>query len=206
MHKQIGATSAEDVTHTGAFGKVPKGLIRMADIVALQQSGGRIAEAAVVANGADDQLVQEVNDFRAHVGGLWLHLWRQLDYDTETLYGVSTSFWKCVWISLFTRRLHPQKYYHLCGRPAHGYGLLVTQLANMPPGGTALRERVFKEWGVSSWKEYANRVWRTKNQLLEKEVEYRAAANVVLQVGIGWGGMVLGLIGLALSIAVPLFF
>jgi hypothetical protein len=60
-----------------------------------------------------------------------------------------------------------------------------------------------KEWGFSSWQEFVRRIGNTKRDLVKKEKEYRDVANVILQVGIGWGGMWLGLLGIVLSLVIP---
>jgi hypothetical protein len=86
----------------------------------------------------------------------------------------------------------------LCGRPSQGLGGAVTQLANMP-----FQDQLTQRWGVKSWKQYVDAIWIMKNRLAEKELEYRNAVMAIIQIGIGVGGMVLGLVGLLLSLVVP---
>jgi hypothetical protein len=45
---------------------------------------------------------------------------------------------------------------------------------------------------------------RTCNRLLEREKDYREISMVIVQVSVGFGGLLLGLVGLALSLLVPL--
>lgn len=197
----IAGSGHQPVTHTDPFGQIPNELIATVRDEDLRKLANEIFDLVGV-EGRDDEIAAKINAFRTGVGALWLRLWRELDADIEAVYSTTNSFWRCLAVSVFSRRLHPQKHYRLCGLPGRGYGGLVTSLANMPDH--KLQERMYAEWGKRNRDDHVNSVWRTKNQLMEKEKEYREAANVIVQIGIGWGGMWLGLIGLTLGILIPI--
>lgn len=187
---------------TSLFGDVPQMLIDRAEVSQLQQLHLQILQiqdAAHCARKRDElassqEYMSKIEDFRSGVGAIWLRLWWQIDKDIEKAQTVSASFWRCMWVSLVRRNLNPQKYYALCGTPSGGYGGLVTRLANLTP-----QDELVKRWNLRSWPDYVNEIWKTKNQLMEKEREYRDTAIAVAQIGLGVGGMLLGIIGLVLS-------
>ncbi len=199
-----GATSRE--THTDPFGTIPTERIDAATlqkVCALRdevlERSGRAADANEWhALASDEEFLRKLDRLRSDVGALWLKLWRQLDEDIEMAHRASGSLWRSMWVALIRRQLRPQKYRAVCGTPSDGYGALVTCLANLPA-----QEQLMLRWHRGSWKEHVDKIWRTKSQLIEKEKEYREAAIAVAQIGIGVGGMLLGLLGLAISIAVP---
>jgi hypothetical protein len=181
------------VHHTDNFGKVPNSLIETAkleDFHALSQEIFREVKATYTPE-EEASLAAKISELRLGVGALWLQLRKQLEADTDLAYRTSESFWGCFLTALFSRRLHPQKYYRACGKSGRGFGALVVGLSNVP-----LRELMAVQWGYGSWQEHVHNVWPTMKDLVEKEQEYRDAANVILQVGIGWGGMLLGVVGL----------
>jgi hypothetical protein len=195
------STSAE--VNTGPFGKVPKERIDRVTLDGLYEmkqqifqmsiraaNSGRLGELA-----SNEEFLTILDHFRTDVGALWLRLKRQLDDDIGKAYQISDSFWKCMWVSLVRNQLKPQKYYATCGTPSRGYNALVMNLANLPA-----REQWLQRWGCGSWKEYGRAVLTTGNQLAEKEKEYRDTAIAIAQIGVGVGGMLLGILGLGLSL------
>jgi hypothetical protein len=166
------------VTLTGPFGAVPHALVDSVDPDAVLADVDRRSELWI-SNGprpTDEEMINHINELRMAVG-----------------------FWRCVGVSLFSRRLHPQKYYDLCGTPHKKFGRMVSNLVNNGAA-TAVLEGLARDWKKTGWSDFVHEVLRLKSPLMAKEKEYRDAANVILQVGIGWGGMVLGVVGLALSI------
>lgn len=193
--------------HTGPFGDVPSeriAAVTIESVSALRQEILRRSESAADAGqwqqlSGDEEFLKKVDSFRVELGALWLQLWKRLDEDIEVAHCVSGNFWNCMWVALIRRRLRPQKYYAICGTPTAGYGSLVTYLANVPG-----QDQLIQRWRRNTWKEYVDSIWTTKNQLMDKEKEYRGAAVAIAQIGIGVGGMLIGLIGLALSFIIPL--
>ena len=189
--------------HTDPFGQVPSNRIATATLESASQAKQKVVERSECAMreqewhqlGDNEEFLRILDDFRAEVGALWLRLWKKLDEDIEKAHVVSGSFWRCVWESLIKRQLRPQKYRAICGTRSQGYGALVAYLANVPA-----QDRLVERWQRKNWKEYVDRIWRTKNQLIEKEREYRDVAVANTQIGIGVGGMLLGLLGLVLSV------
>lgn len=190
----------DKVHHTIPFGQIPCDRIASVTLESASQLRQEILERSM--SNADvgqyhqnEEFLKILDDYRTEVGALWLQLSKQLDADIEKSHYVSGRFWMCMWASLVQRQLRPQKYRALCGTPSKGYGGLVTYLANVPA-----QDYLVKRWQVETWKEHVDRIWRTKNQLIEKEKEFRDIAVAVAQIGIGMGGMLLGLIGLILSL------
>ena len=115
--------------------------------------------------------------------------------DITLAYKVSGSLWKCMIASLPPMKFRPLKYYSTSGKPSEGYGRIISFLANLNG-----EDVLVKRWGLESWKVYVDEIWRTKYALIEKENEYRSLAIIIVQIGIGIGGMLIGLLGLFLAI------
>jgi hypothetical protein len=75
----------------------------------------------------------------------------------------------------------------------------VTFLTNLPA-----QEQLTNRWQHPSWHDFVDAIWKTKNQLAEKEREYRNLAIAIAQIGIGIGGMVVGLICFGVSLVLAL--
>ncbi len=195
------------VVHTDPFGKVPKDRIdtvTLDGLSDLQQEILQISERAANSGqwrelSTDEEFLKKLDHFRTSIGALWLKLWKQLDEDIDKAHQVSDNFWKCMWVALVRRQLRVQKYRSICGTPSCGFGGFVTYLANVPA-----QEQLVQRWQCSSWKQYVDKIWKTKNQLIEKESEYRGVVTAIAQIGVGVGGMLLGLIGLGLSLIISL--
>jgi hypothetical protein len=185
-------------TWTAPFGEVPTDLIEQADLEQLRRLSQEIFNGSIRKDVAEEAIIAKIDVLRTGTGALWLRLCRELDADIVRAYETTNSVWRCLWSSLFVRDIKPLKYYRLCGIASHGYGGLVTALANMP-----CQDRLAPRWGCS-WEEHVRRIWGTKNMLMEKEQEYRHSAVAIAQIGLGAGGMVIGLSGLVLSFVIPL--
>jgi hypothetical protein len=196
--------SESDVIHTEPFGRVPKKLLNTVTIESCRSLFGEIMNITLAAPPEkrqtlqnDENYLQKLDAFRHNVGALYLTLSQRLDNDILKAHGVTSNFGKCMIVSLFFRSLQPQKYYNLCGTQLQGYGALVTQLANLPSG----QQLILDRWNSNTTKQFVDGVWRTNDRLMEKEKEYRNTTVAIAQIGIGVGGMLLGLIGLLLSVA-----
>lgn len=195
------------VIHTGPFGQVPNALVDTVTMESLDALFCDIMHITEMTNTHekwqnlqnDNDYLQKLDVFRSGVGALYLNLSQRLDKDIKKAHGVTSNFWKCMVVSLFSRSLQPQKYYRLCGMPVEGYGSMVTRLANLPGD----RQKILDRWNSHTTKQFVDSVWRTKNILMEKEKEYRNTAVAIAQIGIGIGGMLIGLLSLFLSLVIP---
>jgi hypothetical protein len=195
----VPGSSDGDVVHTGTFGRVPKSLIGTIEQQSLHDLSQSIFREAIDGRKSKDEVVAMIDEFRTGVGALWIKMRDLLNADIEQAHRTTSSLWYCLWSSLVTRRLNAQKYRSICGTATGGYGMLVTCLANMPH-----QDELAKRWDIKSWRQYGDSIWRTKNQLMEKEREFRDLAIAIAQIGVGVGGMLIGLFGLALAILLPL--
>jgi hypothetical protein len=161
----------------------------------------------------DEKLRAEFNAFRTSIGEIYLNLLLSLATDTERAYMITSDFWQSCRVSIFSKELHPLKHYRASVMPVGGYGSLTRLFITMFKHVTGpWQDELAKEWGTKTWTEFLVQVIDTQKGIAAQELEYRNAANIVLQVGIGWAGMLLGVIGLLFGIAgaaaslVPLFF
>lgn len=189
------------------FGKLSKKTISQASIESLEDLFSEIMQATEKAqthkewqdleNDAD--FVIKVDAFRAGVGSLYFKLSQNLDEDIKFARKVIDNFGKCMFVSLFTKKLKPQKYFNLCGMQDNGYGAMILRLVLMAGG----RQKILQGWAVNAAKQFADQAYHTTHKLLEKEKKYRDASIAVAQVGVGVGGMLIGLLSLVLSLIVP---
>jgi len=191
------------MTVTGVFGSIPREHVEAVTFARLQEMRNDLFRRSETAAGADteaktDEHTMSIQTYRSEVGAMWLKLSHAIDSDIAKAYAVGDNLWKCMWFSI-RRLLKPCKYYADCGRLAQGYGGFVTFLANL-----AVSEETLHAWGFESMPEYTRALQRTKIGLREKEAEYRYAAVAVTQIGIGFGGMLLGLVAFALSLMLTL--
>ena len=69
-------------------------------------------------------------------------------------------------------------------------------LLNLPPERNALAQH----WGYNNNDEYVSALLRECSNVEEKEAEYRQHSLVIAQIGIGWGGILLGYLGLLAAV------
>jgi hypothetical protein len=187
---------------TGCFGKVPSRLVESISVDYIESLFQEFwqNENPSATDADREHNLKKLDEIRTSVGALYLKLNNNLDNDLKYANAVANNIFSSMLISLFSNKLKPKKYYHLCGPSSQeGYGLMAFRLINVP-------HEILQRWTSKTSKEYADRVWRTINILSEKEKEYRNVAIATAQIGIGVGGMVLGLAGVVLSLIIPLMF
>lgn len=199
-----------DGIQMGLFGTVPKQLVCGVDINVLfviyerfgNSFGWRFEGMAMIpaAPLPYDELKASHKSLLEHVGAFNHQLRIGMARDILLLHEIIGSFWLCCWYSFFSRSLMPHKYHAVCGTPSRGYGFFLGQLMNIPD--ERLRVDILQSQKLSSWKQYVDRLWKSKSDLMEMEAQYRELSLAVAQVGMGMGGMILGVIGLALSLVV----
>jgi hypothetical protein len=191
----------EKEVHTGSsgyyenvFGKIPNNLI---DDVSLQDTltlGNDVVQAIGGRQNISEELAHKADTFRTQVGALHLKIFRDIDRDKRAANLIAGNFFKCLWESIVARKYTPAKYYKIL-YTQNGFDALIMQLANLP---------ISQRWGFSSAREHANKIWPCLDNLRRAENEYRSAAVTVIQIGVGIGGMVIGFIGLLVSIIITL--
>jgi hypothetical protein len=193
------------VIGAGPFGDVPNTLVDTVTMEGLETLFTEIINSSKMVNSHEqwqklhneEDYLKKLDAFRTGVGALYLKILRQIDKDRRKAHRVSNSFWKCMAVSLFSRTLKPQKYYNICGSPLEGYQMMVLRLANLPGD----HQNILDRWKDShSTKPFVSAILGTRQTLMEREREYRDTAIAIAQIGIGVGGMLLGLLGLLLSL------
>jgi hypothetical protein len=195
--------------HITLFGAVPNSLVDTITVEhieslyqAIWKQTDSLDAAALVKHCNTEDYLKRIDAIRIAVGALYIKVNRDLDKDTKYAHSVIDNYWKSMLLSMFSKKLKPQKYYHLCGPPNNeGYNLMADRLSFFPNG----RQDIVQRWSCNSYKDFANSIFRTIHSLRDKEQEYRYAAVTVAQSGIGIGGMLLGFVGLALAIIIPYF-
>jgi hypothetical protein len=147
---------------------------------------------------ADEVFLAKLDDYRAAVGALWLQLHWQIEQDIGDMQAIAGSLWKCMWCALARSGLRPHKYHGICSANQDDFGTATTRLANLVDA--ALQEPLAARWGIGSWQQHVHAVFQTSHDLMQQHVVYRDLAIAILQIGIGWGGMLVGLVALILSV------
>lgn len=180
-----------EIIKSSVFGEIPKRLVKEVDLEKTYKLSQDIFQK--IRNSVSNEEVNRMDDrLRTEIGALELKLLQGLEKDIKDAQRILNSFRLCLYESVVKRKLMPLKHFESCGAKVDGYGILIVILANKDS---------YERWGFASKEKFADAVFRSRDRLMDKEREYREYAIAIAQVGIGYGGMWLGFIGLTLSIS-----
>lgn len=148
-----------------------------------------------------------IRSFVHDVGALYHQTLRDLWNDTPKTYRVVRSLWKCFWHSLWVRDLSPVKYTARIGLPFIGEDGrapclrdMFLEIMNLP-----FQDELVQMTGCVSSTDLRSRLNQKLDYLHNLENQFRQNALVILQVGIGYIGLVLGFIFFTLSCLLTLW-
>jgi len=150
-------------------------------------------------------VLEKMDVYREMVGALYLKLKGELESDLKRVRKHSNGLVSSMWASLRYTDLRPEKYRRRCGGLGSEFHGIVMGYWNLPMNIAGMRESIMKKWGHKNWREHLEAGSRVADHLDALEKQYREETIIMLQIGIGWGGMILGIIGLLIGFA-SLFF
>lgn len=132
--------------------------------------------------------------FILDVGAFYHQTLRNLWNDTPRTYRVVGSLWRCFWHSLLARDLSPVKYTARIGLPFIGddgrapcLRDMFLEIMNMP-----FQDELVTMTGCASKEDLRKKLTQKLDYVQNLESQFRQNALVILQVGIGYIGLVLG--------------
>jgi hypothetical protein len=179
------------------FGFIPTGLEHAVTVQQLEILQRRLM-AMLVEGSRNTEADREMLEFAAKLGALHRKIDRALGRDLRNARhlldkGLEGLFQQ--WPAVIGRTHHPLKHFRECTKAR----VLSDWLGN------TARNELVPQLGCSSRDHLLRCVRGIADRNLETEREYRNEVIALLQIAIGWGGMLTGLLGLLLSIAIAIW-